>query len=203
MMMKVKLLPCLFTKHSEWRKANPWPRRPCGVWQSPWSAGQQISRTGILLQHPLRRYVWTHEMSVQWTSHWRMLKQSFSSSPFHPVSRSPFSVSRWDRDRQVNVDEHAFQYDIWKWGGQPLRERRAATPANVRPAGEQRQPQADHRAHCRVRRPDQQRGKVEILAEAFILHLDLVPECYQTDRKWNHCVLFKGYRRLVTEILQS
>lgn len=69
---------------------------------------------------------------------------------------------RWDRDRQVHIDEHSFQYNIWKWGSQPLWANGGAAPTHVWTAGEQCQPQADCCTHCRVWRPDQQRTEVQV-----------------------------------------
>lgn len=83
-------------------------------------------------------------------------------SSLSAVCRLLSFLKRWNRDRQVNINEHTFQYDVRKRGGQPLWEYGADAPTNVWSAGEQCQPQADRRAHCRLWRPDQQRRKVQI-----------------------------------------
>ena len=167
-------LSCLFPNISEWRKAKPGAQRPCGLWPSSRSAGQQISGSGVLLQHPLCGYVeesrdFRDPKLLLWTWHAFIVIAAQTHCMLFSVSWRHYSLlPRRDRDRQVNADEHSFQYDIRERGSQPLWERRASTPTDVRSAGEQCQPQADHRAHCRVWRPDQQRREVRVLLDVCL-----------------------------------
>lgn len=75
---------------------------------------------------------------------------------YRPVS----AILRGDWHWQVHANEHALQYHVWERRGQSLPERRLPAAKNVRPTREQRPPQTDHRWHCWLWGPDQQRGQV-------------------------------------------